>query len=287
MTKGLTLKSKLKAVLIQFVATVSVLQIMTVVTPNAVYAEDLSEVLQGGGTTQQQGNQNNTDEGMVSGLFGNATSGTTDTLDGIKDIDLSTSDVPATNTINQAIVKIGGAITSVLSYVLVTGLTLRVVIDLIYISLSFFRAPLSNGYTGNPQSGVSRQPNAMGGMSGGFGGGYGGMSGGYGGMGGGYGGMSGGYGGMGGTQTAAANQSQGAFGKIQWVSNAALNAAAAESNVDASGKSKNPYVMYAKDMVVLLIAVPILLALAVSGTLVDVSFTIAEYIIGALTSWIG
>ena len=72
---------------------------------------------------------------------------------------------------------------------------------------------------------------------------------------------------------AGVNQQGNMAGRVQFVSNAALNAVAAQSQVDPqTGATVNPYKAYAKDMIVTLIVVPILLILALSGTLMDLGF---------------
>ena len=76
--------------------------------------------------------------------------------------------------------------------------------------------------------------------------------------------------GMGGMQGQMGAQP--AMGRIQWVSNAALNAAAAESVVGPDGKAVSPFKAYMKDMTVVLVITPVLLVLAISGALTDLGF---------------
>lgn len=184
-------------------------------------------------------------------------------------------------------------VVQILSYVATFGLTLRVVLDLIYIGLPFLRKTLANGHIGNPQAGAGglpQQPGMMGGL-GGMGGGLGGFGGmgGFGGIGGF--GMNRGYG-MGspmygnpmmGAGMGAAQQ-PGLFGNIQWVSNAALNATAGESTLGPDGKPVNPLKMYAKDMVIVLVITPIMLILAVSGALTQLGLLIGGAIAGAISN---
>lgn len=197
--------------------------------------------------------------------------------------------------------KVAAIIVQILSYLITIGLTIRVVLDLTYIVLPFTRSFLSNGYMGNAQAGAGGMPNSMGGM-----GGMGGMSGGMGmggmnGMGGygmrggmgGY-GMHGGMGGMGGMngmggmqqgmQGGMNNQNMSHMGAVQWVSNAALNAVAAESQPGPDGKAVSPFKLYIKDMVVIMILTPILLALALTGTLTDLGFLLGDVICAGINS---
>jgi keratin, type II cytoskeletal I (fragment) len=112
-----------------------------------------------------------------------------------------------------------------------------------------------------------------------------GMNSGMGGMGMGIGmGMHGGYGmnrmgiggmGMQGGSVPGANP---AMGRVQCVSTAALNAAAAEQIVGPDGKAISPLKMYAKDMIVVLVITPVLLTLAITGVLTDLGFLIGKLI---------
>lgn len=197
------------------------------------------------------------------------------------------SDVsPGAQKINKGINKVASFIVQVIAYLITAGLVVRIVIDLCYIGLPFTRSFLANGYQGNSQAGAGGMPNqgmmgggmGMGGMNGGMGmGGYG-MRGGYGmnrmgGMG--MGGM-----GMGGMQGQMGAQP--AMGRIQWVSNAALNAAAAESVVGPDGKAVSPFKAYMKDMTVVLIITPVLLVLAISGALTDLGFLLGDLLANAI-----
>ena len=194
---------------------------------------------------------------------------------------------------NPVMNKVASIIVQLLSYLITIGLTVRVVLDLTYIVLPFTRSFLSNGYMGNAQAGAGGMPNqAMGGM-----GGMGGMSGGMG-MGGGYGmrggmgmgmnrmgGMSGGMGGMQqGMQGGMNNQNMSRMGETQWVSNAALNAVAAESQPGPDGKAVSPFKLYIKDMTVIMVLTPILLALALTGTLTDLGFLLGDVICAGINS---
>lgn len=194
--------------------------------------------------------------------------------------------LPGMDIAKSTISAVTGFAINILSYALTCLLTLRVVLDLVFIAIPFSRSLLSNGFMGNGQAGAGGMPNnSMGGMGGM--GGYGGMGsmGGYGGMGGygsRYGGMNsmGGMGGMG-QQTAMNNQGN-SLHNIQFVSNAALNAVAAESQLGPDGKPVNAFKAYTKDMFVVLVTVPVLLVLAISGALLDLGFVIGNAVSSAL-----
>lgn len=215
--------------------------------------------------------------------------------------DLST-EVEGVSEVTAGIKLVASWIVQVLSYAITALLVVRVVLDLAYIGIPFFRSFLANGYAGNPQAGAGGMPNSMmgGGMAGGMGGmgmGGPGMMGGMGmgGMGGsmygrgGYGmnrgmGMMGGATGMAGQNAVGMNQSGSIMGRVQWVSNAALNAVAAESSVGPDGKAISPFKEYCKDMILVLVLVPILLTLAVTGTLTNLGFLIGDLLIDAIAS---
>jgi hypothetical protein len=114
----------------------------------------------------------------------------------------------------------------------------------------------------------------MNGMSGGMGGGFGGGMGGFGG-GMNRGGMGMGMSGMGGM---GGQQQQGAGLKIQWVSNAALNAVASESTPGPNGP-QNAFKIYAKDMIIVLVITPIFLVLAVTGALTNLGFVLGDALV--------
>jgi len=110
---------------------------------------------------------------------------------------------------------------------------------------------------------------------------HGGMAGMHGGMAGMHGGMVGGA--MQGNQMAMQNQP--ARGRIQWVSNAALNAVATESTVGPDGKANGPFKTYIKDMVVVLVLTPVLLVLAFTGVLADLGFVIGMGLETIIRAW--
>lgn len=181
---------------------------------------------------------------------------------------------------NEQAAKVGSAaekgaslVIQIMSYGITILLIMRVALDLIYIGIPFLRSVLANGYMGNPHAAGGPQQQQPGiGMGGGFGGGFGNRYG----------------GGMGmsmqsqqiGVQTAMNNQPK--QGKLQLVSNAALNAVATENMVGPDGEAHSAFKTYVKDMVVVLVVTPILLTLAVTGILNQVGFTLGQLIVDGL-----
>jgi len=199
-------------------------------------------------------------------------------------------DFKGSSSAQAAIKKVAGVIVEILSYFLVAFLVVRIVLDLIYIALPFTRSILANGYGGNAAAGGGGMgmQGGMGGMGAGMGGmGMGGM--GMGGMGMGRMGMGMNRMGMGGM---GMNGMQGgqmgatpAMGRVQWISNAALNAVASESMPGPDGKPQSALKYYIKDMTVVLVITPILLTLAITGTLEHLGFFLGELIAKAITSF--
>jgi hypothetical protein len=188
----------------------------------------------------------------------------------------------AATKVNQGIKKVASFIIQVLSYVIVLFLVVRVVVDLCYILIPFTRSFLGNGFQGTAPSG-GQQPGMNGGGIGGIGGigAMNGYSSGY--------GMnrySGGIGGYGSSMNSMNVGQQGAqqpAGRTQWVSNAALNAVAAQSVVGPDGKPASPLKIYAKDMIVVLVVTPILLTLAITGVLTDLGFLLGQLLANAIS----
>lgn len=194
--------------------------------------------------------------------------------------------------VNSYIQKIASVLVQVISYFIIAFLVVRILLDICYIVLPFTRKFLANGYQGQPSQG---QPGmggmgmnggmGMGGMGmGGFGGGMGmGGMGGYGSRYGHMGGMGmsgmGGMGGMGGMQ----GQGMAPAGRVQLVSEAALNAAA-PGNMGEDGRPVSALKVYAKDMMTTLILTPILLVLAISGVISKLGFLIGYVIAKAVSS---
>lgn len=244
---------------------------MTSMTANA---DSLDDVISGNGDSTVQeydtsggsGGSNN-GEDLLGGAIGDINGDTdNENVNRMKDATKLDGHDPNADKVNQGLKKVISFIVQILSYAATLLLVLRVLLDIIYISIPFSRAILANGYAGSAQAaGQNGMQGGMGGMSGGMGMGMGGMSGGMG-MGGmnRMGGMSGGMG-MGQPQGQAGASS--ALGRIQWVSTAALNAAEAEKTVGPDGKAINPLKLYAKDMTIILVLAPLLLVLAVTGVL--------------------
>ena len=196
--------------------------------------------------------------------------------------DLTTPDLEGAEKVTGGIKYVAAFVVQLLSYAVTVLLAVRVVLDLAYIGLPFIRGFLANGYQGNAQAGAGGAPNSM--MNGPMAGGMmslgsphsmmnRGMAPGGGMM---PGGMS--------LQTSNMNQGGSMMGRIQWVSNAALNAVAAESSVGPDGKAVSPFKNYCKDMAVVLILVPILLTLAVTGSLTSLGFLIADMLVDLIGS---
>ena len=177
-----------------------------------------------------------------------------------------------TTAVTNKIKAVVSPLIQIFLYLIMILMTIRVVIDLIYIVFPPIRAFLSNGHVGNAASQGTMQ-------TGGFGGGYGGGMGSYG-------GFSGGMGGMNAANSMAMQQQNNPsnVSRIQWVSQAALNAVASEAVVGPNGKANSPLKAYAKDMIVLMIGVPIMLILAASGILSKLGFALASVISGVIES---
>lgn len=170
-----------------------------------------------------------------------------------------TADIDGANEITGAVKKFAGKIIGFIFFTIPVLLTLRVALDITYIGVPFLRKTLGNGHAGSAPAGGQ---GGMGGMSGGMG----------------MGGMSGGFGGMSGGMGA---QNAGGL-KVQLVSNAALNAVAAEKaqGPDAPG----PFKIYIKDMVVVLTMIPVLIVLASTGILTTVGLTIGSFLVDFISN---
>lgn len=197
-----------------------------------------------------------------------------------------TEKMPEVEKAGNGIKRIVTILVQIISYVITFGLALRVALDLMFIGLPFTRGLLANGYTGNPQAGAGGMP-TLSGMTPGMGMGMGAPGIGYGGYGGyGY-HRPFGFSPFGGGMMNSAMQGSGFFGRIQWVSNAALNAVAAETTIGPDGRPVSPLKVYAKDMMIVLVLTPILLVLAVTGVLTQLGFMLGELISNALRSFGG
>ena len=233
-----------------------------------------------------------TSGGTTSGeTNGNTNKGSHDFINGNNGLiyapDVTDVDTSGAEIIVNGARTIAGYIVVILSYIIVTFMVVRIMLDLTFITLPFTRTFLANGYSGNAQSsgqgmqnmaGGMPGMNGMGGYGGGFGGGYGGR------YGGGYGGAMGGFGAQNqmmnnlSGQNAMMNRNSSMVGNIQFVSNAALNAVATESAIGPDGKTQSPYKIYFKDMTITLVCVPILIVLASTGVLAQFGFAIGNVI---------
>ena len=231
------------------------------------------------------GTNNNTDENKVDTY--NKNKGFIDGLNKAADV---SADVEGVENVTAGAKTAVAFVVQIIAYLITILLALRVVLDLMYIALPFTRTFLGNGYMGNAQAGAGGMPNSMsmggwGGMGMGGMGGIGGRYGGRYGMGGmsGMGGMGMGMaGGMNAGVGMGAGQQPNVIGRIQWVSNAALNAVAGENIVGPDGKAVSPFKLYIKDMIVVLILVPILITLAVTGALTSLGFVIAQVVVDGI-----
>lgn len=241
-------------------------------------------------TEEYQGSVNATADRSTLGNAGDAASNSSNTTSNyssttasgrefINDLQSATDMSESNETVEKAaqpMVRIVSIIVQMICYIITAGMSLRVALDLCYIALPFTRTFLSNGHVGNPQAGTPGAMNQGGmGMGGGFGGFGGGFGGGYGG---GFGGYNRGMGmGMGGMSSPGSVDQGSRANSIQWVSTAALNAVAGEATVDQqTGKPASAFKLYIKDMAVVLVITPILLVLAITGTLTSLGFMIGD-----------
>lgn len=196
-------------------------------------------------------------------------------------------DPEAQNAVQSTLGQIMGWVVPILVGVIFAALTLRVLLDILYIVAPFIRPKLAPGVQGDQMA-----ENQMGGgMQYGMGGAGGmGMAGGMMGAGGMAGGMAGGYGGYGGygrrgRRGMAGGMAGGALvGGTQWVSETAVAAVMAGNQVGPNGKPNNPVIFYLKGMVVPLVLIPVMLVLLLSGVLTQVGFYIGDLITNVISS---
>lgn len=233
-----------------------------------------------------ENSQSQSESGSTGSDIGNifGSHGTYNQVDALKEATNLNESSEGAKKINQGIKSIASFVVQVLAYAVTALLVLRVLLDLAYICLPFTRSFLANGYGGNAQAGGGNGMPGMGSPMGGMGMGGMGMNrgmgmGGMGGM-----GMNGMNGmGMGGMQQSQPGASP-AMGRIQWVSNPALNAVAAETVVGPDGKAISPMKMYAKDMIVILILAPTFLVLAITGSLTNLGLLIGDMLSSAISN---
>lgn len=214
----------------------------------------------------------NTSDDMVTGAEDNESVGSTDDrgfLGGLRDAgDMSEENDTALKA--AAPLRKGvEVIIQVISYVVVVGLSLRVALDLTYIALPFSRTLLGGTVEENRRgaAGASYGGNGLG--SGIYGGGP---------------GLYGGNGMYGGGPGASVS---GPGGKMQFVSGAAIQAVSRAATPGSDGKSPGAIRLYVKDMAVMLVGVPILLVLLLTGALTDIGFTVGELVGGVIEQILG
>lgn len=187
-----------------------------------------------------------------------------------------------------------GIAVQIIAYIITAALTLSKLLDIAYIVIPISRTYLANGYMGNAAAagtpggqmnggmpGMGMGPGMMGGGMPGMGMGGMGMAGrGRYGMGGGMMGMGGM--GMSGMDGQTAMQNQPARGRVQFVSNAALNAVATESVVGTDGKGQSAFKVYFSDMIVSSIATGILIVLCITGVMSKLGFLLGDLIVNVI-----
>lgn len=197
-------------------------------------------------------------------------------MDGLKQAtDMTGADVPGAAEVTGGARQIAAYIVTVLSYIIIAFLAVRIMLDLIYIVFTPIRTFMANGYTGVANTN-GQAPGAMGGAAPyGRPTPYGGATP--------YGGMSA----MESNNNVMGNKNNSRAGNIQFVSNQALNAVANESAIGANGKPVGAFKTYAKDMIVMLIIVPVLVILAATGVITRLGFAIGGYLVDAIESLAG
>ena len=172
-------------------------------------------------------------------------------------------------------------VVQVLSFIIITGMALSVVLDLTYLAVTPLRSVLSNGQTGSTlPAGQQAQPGGF--QSAGF--------------------QPAGFpstfnfkqgpvNGFGPPQTqgglpGAMNPGQpgpSPGGRIQLVSKAALDAAANEGTIDPNtSKTRGLISLYMKGMGLKLILIPVLLILVVTGSLTNLGFVVADVLVAMI-----
>lgn len=270
----------------------------------STYAASLDDVIAGNQQTVTQETNDTTSTTNNETVADSNNSSTTsreqankDFMDTLNNATNLTTENPTVDKVNTALSKVISIIVQILAYAITAGLTLRVIVDLAFIALPFTRTFLGNGYAGNAQVGNTGMQGGMPGMQGGMGMGQPGMMGGMPGgmMGGGYGMRGGGYGMRGGMMGGGMAGGMGqpgmmggpqasSTGRPQLVSTAALNAVAAEQVPTPDGRARNAIKIYASDMVVTLVSIPILLVLAMSGALTQLGLLLGDAIASGIAA---
>ena len=174
--------------------------------------------------------------------------------DALANTDL-TKEVKGTEPIRTGIQNIAAWIVQILCYFIIAFLAVRIALDLVYITLPFCRGILANGFSGAVQgqgTGVRT-------------------------------GVITDYDGARDRYNRAVNNNNGnQTGRLQLVSNDALNAVAAASSTNQQGQPNNALKIYAKSEIILLVLTPILLILAASGALTKFGFVLADYLVAII-----
>lgn len=276
---------------------VAMLALQTTSLTTTLFATDtngpeLSDILENTDTTSGTTDSNTS---------GAPTTGNTDNdssvIDGItSNLDYSKGDNEIVEQFGKTLNYYVGIVVQCIAYVITAALTISKLLDIIYVAIPISRTYLANGYMGNSAAAGNPQQGMMGGgmgMGGPMGGGMmgGGMMGGgmYGrgryGMGGGMmGGMGmGGMGMPGGMDAQMAMQNQPARGRVQFVSNAALNAVATESVLGTDGKGQSAFKVYFSDMLVSSVATGILIVLCLTGIMQKFGFVVGDFIVNVVS----
>lgn len=193
-----------------------------------------------------------------------------DYLDSLNDATKMDTYNPKVEAVNGVIQKVVSIVVQIMAYGIIALLTLRVILDLAYIAMPFARGLLNkenrqvavaNNNTMNPMAaGMNPMGSPMGQM-GPMGGGFGGSP-------------------MGGQPQMNQPTPQN-IGGTQLISNAAIRAVQEEIN------GKSPYKAYVSDMTILLIAVPVLLILAMSGALTQFGLVLGQALLKLIGSLSG
>lgn len=263
-------------------AVFALLSVLLIAAPSKIYATNtLDDVISQTESSVSNGSTygNNNSTGTQSNSSSNSNNGFMETINDAAKINDHAQDISSgTSALQKGVTKL----IQYISYATVILLSLSVALDIAYIAIPFtiVRNFLSGGAQGVAQQGGQQAGMGMG-STGGYGmGGYG--MGGYG-MGGYGAGRYGGMGSMGAGMGAQGQQGQPGMGHKR-VHNAALNAVAASQTPGQNGKPANPFILYAKDMVVMLVLVPVLLILLLTGTLTDVGFFLGDKLTGIINN---
>lgn len=261
-----------------------IIALLITMTPINVYASSLDEIVDSNSeiVSEIQDNSSDTslennDSSISEDEINNEEYRYVDTQTWIKsmrDATDYTQNNEVSNKVNESVKKVASIIVQILSYAVTALLAVRVMLDLLYIAIPFTRSILANGYAGNAQAG--------GGMNM--------MNGGMGQPGMGMNSINNMRMGMSMQQNTMMMQGQNqmgaspSLGRVQWISNAALNAVSAEGVTGADGRANSALKIYSKDMMIILVLTPILIILAVSGALTNFGFLVGNGIAKILTS---